>query len=687
MINKVIQNFVFIFALTCFSILSLAEVAFAVTLEGQRNKSEEAVSFAKKGKCLLYSKSLSDIKSNAVRDATILISAILKSSCVNIMDVINILDYKKETGVDITMIIEDIIPFFLSKSLDLGKDDSERIFLFAEDLMDNFESFSTSALITIVDLLKQTGGSLKKYHINSLDDKNKVRYDRVIKRHVNKVWGSRSFTVKQWHNFFQKNKFYINEVNHFLNLQGMLLSGHDEVLDATMRHFNDQSMKKMLLDGISVKHAIRKEEVMHIISKNRNSYFISLMALVHRKDLLLEERYHLIESISKDSFVIPSLFYKNVAYIIRSCIGIVVKKKALSSLLNKVTGLHGDEEVDKNILAGWLSLRIDNDPEVAISHLRKIDVNNLQPHIKSRVNYWLGRSFDSIRNNNLARHYYGLASQNVFSFYGQIAIEELGATPKIEVHKKLRKLISEEKKCSKLYTNLVLELGRLMEKYTNVWRSIAYLERGAIGISKNGIYDVCYSKNIILSSNQKFRNYLGIRMADLNMPILPYSYPSSEHSGIPLINAIIRQEGSFHFVSKSNKNAIGLMQILRGTGEGITKSCGKKFDASMLWDERYNIALGQFFLKELHSKYNDLPVFIAAYNAGPGRVKSWINRVGDPMHNKYKIIDWIEVIPYRETRNYTLGATAAKVVYDAIAIEKSKKEISKLILNINSLLE
>ena len=160
--------------------------------------------------------------------------------------------------------------------------------------------------------------------------------------------------------------------------------------------------------------------------------------------------------------------------------------------------------------------------------------------------------------------------------------------------------------------------------------------------------------------------------------IFSYSYPvlnlTQENLGapLPLVYAIIRQESEFYSGARSVAGALGLMQVMPNTAKYLAKRLGLKYDKKrMLRDELYNIKIGTQYVKELLRSFRGSTVLsIAAYNAGPGSVRSWIKRYGDPRRKGVDPLIWIEMIPYTETRNYVMRVLGNELIYRAL-IEKN----------------
>ena len=131
-----------------------------------------------------------------------------------------------------------------------------------------------------------------------------------------------------------------------------------------------------------------------------------------------------------------------------------------------------------------------------------------------------------------------------------------------------------------------------------------------------------------------------------------------------LVHAVIRTESAFRTTAVSSVGAKGLMQVMDGTARSIGRSIGMKVDTARMRDDpAYNVAIGSHYLAKMLSRYDGDPLLAAAaYNAGPGAVDDWIVRAGDPRRGADRTV-WVEMIPYRETRDYVKKVMGAARVY------------------------
>lgn len=136
--------------------------------------------------------------------------------------------------------------------------------------------------------------------------------------------------------------------------------------------------------------------------------------------------------------------------------------------------------------------------------------------------------------------------------------------------------------------------------------------------------------------------------------------------------AVIREESSFKQRSLSNKGARGLMQVMPDTAKHVGKNAGVDVDLRMMAaNEDYNVAVGSKYLADQMTKYRGNPMLAAAaYNAGPQRVDEWLQRFGDPRGGVVDPVDWVESIPFTETREYVQKVIGSYITYMALAYNK-----------------
>ena len=324
-------------------------------------------------------------------------------------------------------------------------------------------------------------------------------------------------------------------------------------------------------------------------------------------------------------------------------------------------------KTEQEFTAGWIALRFLSDPATAAEHFARIGVGSANPTALARAGYWQGRAAEAMGRTQGARNAYAAAAEQSTSYYGQLARAKLGL-PQIEL---------EEAPTAR---------GRGVERL-EVVRAVQLLyalEEGELAIpiladmGDNGDPDVLVGLGELTSRYGDARGMLLLGKSALNrgLPFDFYAYPVS---GIPsfrsigpeveksIIYAIARQESAFNPAVVSPANAYGLMQVTPDAGRYVCKKYGATFDLARLkTDPVYNATLGAAELGGLIEDYRGSYIMtFAAYNAGRGSVKKWIDRYGDPRDPSVDAVDWVELIPFSETRNYVQRIMENLQVYRA----------------------
>ncbi|TKT72853.1 lytic transglycosylase domain-containing protein [Afipia massiliensis] len=310
-------------------------------------------------------------------------------------------------------------------------------------------------------------------------------------------------------------------------------------------------------------------------------------------------------------------------------------------------------KTEQEFTAGWIALRFLNDPNLAAQHFARIGVGSVNPTALARAGYWQGRAAEAAGRSQEARAAYESAAAQSTSYYGQLARAKLGL-PQIALNGVPGRSRGGER----------LEVVRAVELlYALDEREIAIPILADMGerADMDGLLALCE----LTQRHDDARGMLMVGKAALNrgMPFDHYAYPVS---GIPpykdfgpavekaIVFAIARQESAFHPTIVSPANAYGLMQVTAGAGKYVAKKYGTTFDLNKLkTDPSYNAAFGAAELGGLIDDYRGSYIMtFAGYNAGRGSVRKWIERYGDPRDPKVDAVDWVEKIPFSETRNY-----------------------------------
>jgi soluble lytic murein transglycosylase len=335
--------------------------------------------------------------------------------------------------------------------------------------------------------------------------------------------------------------------------------------------------------------------------------------------------------------------------------------------------LPAEDLSDAEFLSGWIALRFLNDAKTAHRHLLAAAAAGGLPKHRARANYWLGRTELSLGNKRGAAARFAEAAQYTHTFYGQLARQ---VTEAKAVQFTMRPYARPNKSDIRSFTRdpVITALA-------------AANKAGLDGIVPIFLDDlarqITSAPEMTLACELATRisgPHRAVRMAKIAMnrgfPVEQYAYPdalpefkmlSGDALEEPLIHALTRQESEFNPATVSSAGAVGLMQLLPSTAKEVARALAVKFEKKKLTsDPSYNLSLGSAYLDRLIRSYDGSYIMaLAAYNAGAGRVKQWVAQFGDPRDKKVDPVDWIERIPFTETRDYVIKIMESAQVYRA----------------------
>ncbi|MCV3738535.1 lytic transglycosylase domain-containing protein [Rhizobium sp. TRM96647] len=314
------------------------------------------------------------------------------------------------------------------------------------------------------------------------------------------------------------------------------------------------------------------------------------------------------------------------------------------------------DTVEAEFHAGWYALRGLKDPKTASTHFQKILRISNRPLAVSRAWYWMGRAAEA-EGSGQANEYFVKAANFGGTYYGQLAAARIGQTGLNVAYP----TPSPEDRARFQSREAVRAIDRLAMA-GHGWRAASLYRALAEELQSPGELALLAARSETGGDHQlslqigKIAFGRGIDVAALAFPVgvIPASANISG-SGKALAYAIARQESAFNPAAVSPANARGLLQLLPGTAKGVAKRYGLAYSAEKLTsDAAYNATLGAHFLGEQISDFDGSYILtFIAYNAGPRRVGQWIARYGDPRGKPIdEVVDWVEKIPFSETRSY-----------------------------------
>ncbi|HET9067255.1 MAG TPA: lytic transglycosylase domain-containing protein [Amaricoccus sp.] len=331
-------------------------------------------------------------------------------------------------------------------------------------------------------------------------------------------------------------------------------------------------------------------------------------------------------------------------------------------------GSDGADYADAEWVAGFVALTRLDDPKRAIGHFTRFQSAVATPISLGRAGYWLGKAFAATGDDEAAKHAYEMAAKHQTSFYGQLAAAELGLPP---------------------------DAGLAGVGERPDWRNAPFMQSGVVKaayflhLADDDRRAAQFFRHAAEGQPPEVRAALAQMAIDLGRPqigiriskdaagegiIIPDQYyplhaVAEDAWPVPteFMMAVARQESELDARAASSVGARGLMQLMPATAEHEADRVGVPYSAVRLaTDPRYNARLGTSYLSGLLDRYRGSYLLAtAAYNAGPGRVDQWLKANGDPRTGEVDSVEWIEAIPYTETRNYVMRVLEALHVYRA----------------------
>jgi soluble lytic murein transglycosylase len=320
---------------------------------------------------------------------------------------------------------------------------------------------------------------------------------------------------------------------------------------------------------------------------------------------------------------------------------------------------------EAEFLAGWIALRHLKRPADALKHFQTLHDGVSSDGWRSRGAYWLARTHEAANRAKEASDWYGRAAAFGQTFYGQLAARKLpagaarlpsdpAATSAESQAFGARELVAVARHLGQAGDHdrarpFLLQLARMITAPGET----ALLSQLALELKRP---DVALTIAWRGSEN-------GVVLFDAAFPVVDLGHTGSIERALAL--ALTKQESAFNAAAVSSSGALGLMQLLPGTARDVAGRLKIPFvQESLTRDPAYNVQIGSQYLAEMLKRFGgSYEIALAAYNAGPNRVARWLDTLGDPRNGKIDMVDWIETIPFRETRYYVQRIMEGVVVY------------------------
>ena len=339
----------------------------------------------------------------------------------------------------------------------------------------------------------------------------------------------------------------------------------------------------------------------------------------------------------------------------------------------KVASMHqltsGTDYADLEFLAGFIALRKLGDADTALKHFARLKKSVATPISLARADYWTGRALQDKGDADGAAAAYQSAARYQTAYYGLLAAEKLGLT--LDPALVTVGVAGPGWKTADFAGSSVLAAARLLSAAGDRSLSKRFFLHLAESLDAAELEQLA---DLALRMNEPHIALVVAKAAAERGVILARSYyPVTDMvpDGLPvsraLALAISRRESEFDPAAQSPAGARGLMQVMPATAEIVAKTLGEDFTTARLTvDPPFNVRVGSTYLRELADQFGPAVALIASgYNAGPGRPKKWIAEFGDPRSAGVDVVDWVETIPFTETRTYVMRVAEGVVIYRA----------------------
>ncbi|HKG76138.1 MAG TPA: lytic transglycosylase domain-containing protein [Beijerinckiaceae bacterium] len=403
------------------------------------------------------------------------------------------------------------------------------------------------------------------------------------------------------------------------------------------------------------------------------SYLFAKAQHLRRKDKA-EEAAKIVADVSRDPAILVD---GDEWWVERRLIARKLLDKGDAKAAYAVARDHGAESTEKRIEAdfhaGWIALRFLNEPATAARHFAEAAKIAERPISVARTAYWQGRAAEAAGAHDEARGFYERAAGYSITYYGQLARTKLGqAEVALRAPGSDGRAAFESSSAAqglkKLYEAGMRDLAiTLSSDLASRLADAAHLD--ALG---HLVTDARDPRALLTVGKTAVQRGFPLDLHAFPTLGIPAFEPVGGRVEKAMVYAITRQESAFDPSAQSSAGARGLMQLMPDTARRTAKRFGVDFDLGRLLDPAYNAKLGAAHLGELMDDWKGSHILMfASYNAGGGNVSKWIKAYGDPRSPNVDPIDWVERIPFSETRNYVQRVMENLLVYRSRLGERS----------------
>ena len=324
---------------------------------------------------------------------------------------------------------------------------------------------------------------------------------------------------------------------------------------------------------------------------------------------------------------------------------------------------------ESEFYAGWIALTRLKNPDAAAAHFAQIAAVGASPITRGRALYWQGRAAEAQGDPIAAQAFYAEGARYITTFYGQLAAEKAGLKelrlerdPVITQADRARFYGREQIRAARILADIgARDQFRSLVLYID--DTLPNAEESALLVDfARGYGDQDLAMRAVRTAAQR-----GFILTERGYPLLDHHFtPGPGAAETAFVYSISRQESNFDPSARSGVGARGMMQLMPATASIVARKLGEAHSLDRLSDAPYNMRLGSVYLGDMVRSFSGSYIMAAAaYNAGPGRPAQWAGLCGDPRGASTDPLDFIECIPFSETRNYVMRTLETTMVYRA----------------------
>lgn len=506
----------------------------------------------------------------------------------------------------------------------------------------------------------------------SEDKKDEER--KEIRDSIVNLWLKTNFSAEEEAVFLQKYRNQLGEIDHIHRIERLLWDGKTVEARRIFTFVNDD-YQKLFLAIIEMQNLPRNiDKIIYSVPRKLrdNEVLTYRRVLWYRSKDKIDDLVDLMLDLPKSSQ------FSDKWWSLRRLYGREMMKQKKYKIAYTLIRSHNLPTTSSDFweaewTSGWIALRFLDRPKEAYAHFENLQKNVLQPVTISRAVYWLGMAAQAAGDKNKAIEWYKTAAKYPTFFYGQLAIhkhrmiDSLGAQNDIILPKDPEITFADMHKIANSKAAQVAYLLAITGDKQNSSKIFEWLVNNSPTEGQ-----IAVVMKIVNEMNDRELDAKISRLAaKKNVFFIKDKFQIvkevEKDEYAPLVHAIIKQESGFAPSAVSKVGALGFMQIMPDTAKLLAKESGIRYDKHKLAvDINYNIKLGSYYIKKLIDRFDGSEMLaIASYNAGPNATQRWINEFYDPRKEKDldKVVDWIELITYSETRNYVERIMENLIVY------------------------